>query len=499
MLPVLTRTQSRELDQRLISKGVPSVVLMENAGRGAAEVIGRELPDATSLLVVSGTGNNGGDGFVVARRWLVWGKPVRVHLAGEVTSLSVEARDQYEAYVAVGGEFVSRAELADTIAASDVVVDAVFGTGLSRPVEGAHAELIASINAGKKPVVALDIPSGLCADTGRVLGVSVKATMTVSFGTAKRGCFTFGGAEFAGAVHVVDIGAPLPLSETSGGYAHLTDGAHVKRVLAARGPVGHKGQAGHVLVIAGSSGTLGAARLTAHGAFRAGAGVVTVATHAEAAAALETGTWEVMVRGLTPTGPELDHWLDNATSVVVGPGLGVSDLAARWLETVLAQFAGVVVLDADGLTLLARQPQLAGHTQAQLVLTPHPGEAARLLDTTTATVEADRFAALDALTRRLNATVVLKGAPSLISGNGHRFIAPRGHACLSCAGAGDVLAGMIGALGAQLPAHDAALAGTWLHATAGERLGGGSFRGRGLLAREIADQVPTLCTELLGA
>lgn len=516
VLPIVTREQSRELDQHLITKlGIPSLILMENAGRGATDVIEREFPRARSLLVVCGLGNNGGDGLVVARRWLTRGKSVRVYLAGQPASLSCDARAEWDAYLAVGGELAAESDLEQALVAADVIVDGLFGTGLSRAIAGANAELIRRINRAGKPIVALDLPSGLDANTGRVLGECVRATCTVSFGAPKRGAFTFAGSAFTGTVHCVDIGAPLPFAALSSRLAYGIDRQRVQEILTARGRVGHKGHAGHVVVVAGSPGTVGAARLAAHAAFRAGAGVVTVATQPEVAAAWGAEAWEVMVRGVAGGFDGLIPWINKADSVVIGPGLGVTSVARDWLAGVLTTFEGVVVVDADALTLLAGDPGLLEGRSANLVLTPHPGEAARLLGQTSAEVEADRFGALTAMAERFDATVVLKGAPSLVGGGGHIHVSPFGHACLSTAGSGDVLAGMIGALAAgagrdntresegaavalaHRVALDAALAGVWLHATAGEQLGSGEFAERGLLAREIADRVPALCTQVL--
>lgn len=512
MLPIVTREQSRELDQHLITKlGIPSLILMENAGRGAADVIEREFPQARSLLVVCGLGNNGGDGLVVARRWLTHGKSVRVYLAGQPANLARDARTEWDAYLAVGGELATESDLELALTSADVVVDGLFGTGLSRPVVGANAELIRRINRGGKPIVALDLPSGLDANTGQVLGECVRATCTVSFGAPKRGGFTFAGSGFTGAVHCVDIGAPLLCGTLSSPLAFAIDRQRVQKVLATGDRVGHKGQAGHVVVVAGSPGTVGAARLSAHAAFRAGAGVVTVATHPEVAVAWGAEAWEVMVRGVAGGFEALLPWVDKADSVVIGPGLGLTQTARDWLEGVLTTGNGVVVVDADALTLLAEEPNLGKRRTAAVVLTPHPGEAARLLGATSAEVESDRFGALAALCERFDATVVLKGAPSLVGDRSGVYVSPFGHACLSTAGSGDVLAGMIGALAARgsrastletepesthRVALDAAVAGVWLHATAGERLSG-DFAGRGLLAREIADCVPRLCAQVL--
>lgn len=503
MLPIVTREQSRELDRSLIEdSGIPSLVLMENAGRGAVDVLLRRFEHVTKLVVVCGVGNNGGDGFVVARRWLTMGYPCTVCLTGRAERLSGDARAQYLAYVGVGGKVVTTdaAAFDQALGECDVIVDAIFGTGLSRPVQGVEADVVERINASAKRVLSLDLPSGLDANTGNVLGTCVRADVTVTFGCGKRGCFTFGATPYVGDVEVVDIGAPLPIGSLEGRLAFPIRLSDVQRALAAESPVGHKGQAGHVLVVAGTPGTLGAARLSAHGAFRAGAGVVTIATQPEAATELNDGAWEVMVRAVGPAYSDgLSAWVDKATSVVFGPGLGVSTVTGDWLEGLLSHFRGVVVVDADGLTTLAQRPDIAQRNVAQLILTPHPGEAGRLLGCPAAEVEADRFGAAQALSEKWGATVVLKGAPSLVADARATYVAPRGHACLSTAGSGDVLAGVIAALGAQLPALSAARIGVWLHARAGERLGASQFAARGLLARELADEVSRVRNDALVA
>lgn len=517
LLPIVTREQSRELDRKLIEDdGVPSLILMENAGRGAVDVLLRRFEHVRRIVVVCGVGNNGGDGFVVARRWLTIGRKCTVCLTGPAERMSKDAQAQYRAYVGIGGDVVTPEATSFEQALTDceVIVDAVFGTGLTRPIQGAEAAVVERINVSEKRVLALDLPSGLDANTGGVLGTCVRADVTVTFGCAKRGCFTCGATRYVGDVEVVDIGAPLPIASLEGRLAFpiVLSGGHsdaegdaggaadgdVQRARSAEAPVGHKGQAGHVLVVAGTPGTVGAARLSAHGAFRAGAGVVTIATHADAAVALNQAAWEVMVRAVGPAySDDLASWVSKASSIVFGPGLGVTALTGDWLEGVLSQFPGVVVVDADGLTVLAQRPESIERNVAQLILTPHPGEAGRLLGCCAAEVEADRFGAAQALCEKWGATVVLKGAPSLVADARATYVGPRGHACMSTAGSGDVLAGVIAALGVHLPALDAARVGVWLHATAGERLGSSRFAARGLLARELADEVSRVRSDML--
>lgn len=489
MEPFLTRKQARELDSLVIEAGVPSLVLMENAGRGAAEVIMRQWSGGR-LLVVCGAGNNAGDGLVVARRWLLWGFPVCVWLT--TTALSADAMQQLRAYEACHGRTILDQPSAweSEARAADVLVDALFGTGLSRSVDGRHAELIALMNASGKPIVALDLPSGLDSDRGVPLGLSVSANTTISFGAAKRASATTHGVSMCGQLQVVDIGAPLPLDTLTDVIAWQPSAADVQAKLATRGAVTHKGQAGHVVVVAGSMGTTGAALLAAKGAFRAGAGLVTVATHAEVARLYETAIPEVMNVGLdsgSAGAEKLERLLDRATSVVVGPGLGLGEDAARWVECIVNRFNGTVVVDADAITLCARLA--AWSRRGNLVFTPHPGEAARLLGTTSQEIEADRFGALARLVVQTDNVVVLKGAPSLV-GNREMFrVNRRGASCMSTAGSGDVLSGVIAAVACQLGAFDAAWVGAWVHAAAGELWMEAHGGQRGMIASELADNV----------
>jgi hydroxyethylthiazole kinase-like uncharacterized protein yjeF len=489
MEPILTRAQSRQLDARVIAAGVSSIILMENAGRGAADIIGRDWPSAR-LLVVCGPGNNGGDGLVVARRWLVWGRPVRVWLT--TRTLSPDAQIQLEAYQASGGQVAEGARFADELAFADVLVDALFGTGLSRPVDGAVLSLIEAMNGSGKPIVALDIPSGLDCDRGTALGLSVRARTTICFGALKRATATSSGRQVCGSVEVVDIGVPLPVGGLLDAVAWAPSDADACDKLASRAAVGHKGEAGHVLVVGGALGTTGAAALAARGAFRAGAGLVTIATHPEVARVLETQLPEVMkvVLGPATVGVEqLERALVRATTVVIGPGLGLSSDSELWVEHVVNRFAGTVVVDADAISLCCRLTSWS--RRGNLVFTPHPGEAARLLNTTASVIEGDRYAAIDQLVQRSGNVVVLKGAPSLIGYEQHRHVNRLGAACMSTAGSGDVLSGIIAGLACQMGAFDAAWTGAWLHAAAGEAWASAHGRQRGMLASELADNVPS--------
>jgi hydroxyethylthiazole kinase-like uncharacterized protein yjeF len=508
--PVLSRAQMRAFDEHAIrDRRVPSLLLMENAGRGATDVLVREMlggvADGRRVAVVCGTGNNGGDGFVVARHLLVRGARPCVVLAGDAAKTSTDARINLDAWRALegevreltpgggGGAAASLEPLATALEDAHVVVDALFGTGLDRPIDGWLADVVRAVNATKAPRFAVDLPSGLDADTGRTLGVAVQARDTVTFAHPKLGLLTPGGARLAGRVHVVDIGVPASLVAHVGSAARVLERGDLAGWLGARARDAHKTSAGHVLVVAGSPGKVGASLLVARGAMRAGAGLVTIATWPDAAAAIESRVLEVMTARVDPTDPaaSLGPLLAGKRAVVVGPGLGLGDEARAAVEHVLATFAGPVIVDADALTLFAGRPA-ALRTAKNAILTPHPGEAARLLGSTTDQVEGDRWRAARDLAAATGAVVVLKGAHTIVASptDASPAVSPVACPALATAGSGDVLGGVVGAMACSLAPFDAACAGVLAHALAGEAWSaahGGADRG--LLASEIADQI----------
>ncbi len=501
MKPVLSRAQMRAFDANAIAAcGVPGVVLMENAGRGATDVIEREMlrGDARGarIVVVAGTGNNGGDGFVVGRHAVLRGALVEVFVIGASARIAGDAKTNRDAYVGVGGtlreitDAASMPSLEAALATADVVVDALFGTGLDRAIDGAYAAAVGAMNAARAPVVALDVPSGLDADTGTTLGVVVAAMCTVTFAHYKLGLLTPGGARSCGVVHVADIGVPAARALSVGHAAELIEGADVASWLTPRAVDVHKNGAGHVAVVAGSPGKTGAARMVAHAAMRAGAGLVTIATWAESATAIEAGVVEAMTSRIdrASVASSIDAVLAGKRIVVVGPGLGLDAAARTAIERVVA-FDGPIVVDADALTLFAGSPESFASARAA-ILTPHPGECARLLGITPAKVEADRFAAVRTLAARARSIVLLKGAHTLVaSPDGRVVVNATGSSALATAGSGDVLAGILGALACTLSPFDAACAAAFIHGLAGDAWSA-TNGDRGLLASEIADLVP---------
>jgi ADP-dependent NAD(P)H-hydrate dehydratase / NAD(P)H-hydrate epimerase len=501
----------RAFDRHAIEAcAVPSIVLMENAGRGATDVLVRELlkGDATNarVVVVCGTGNNGGDGLVMARHLLARGARPTVFLCGDAGKTSPDARTNLDAWRGLGGavqELPAGAPLdalKSALGPADLVVDALFGTGLDRPIEGFLAEVIGALNAAGAPRFAVDLPSGLDADTGGTLGVAVEARMTVTFAHPKLGLLTPGGGALAGRVHVVDIGVPGDLLGHAAGIAQLMETRDLARWVPPRSSGAYKNAAGHVLVLAGSPGRLGAPQLAARGAMRGGAGLATIATWPAAATAIEGHALEVMIVRIDPekAAESIDAVLHGKQAVVMGPGFGLGDDARRVVEHVLASWDGPLVVDADALTLFAGHPGVFKKCK-KAVLTPHPGELARLLGKTSTEIEADRFRAARDGAAASGSVVVLKGAHTIVASPDGR-LAVTAVACpaLATAGAGDVLGGVIAAQASAQAPFEAACAGVLLHALGGEAWSRAHGQvDRGALASEIADMVPLVVASIV--
>ncbi len=517
MIPVLSRAQMRAFDKHAINAcHVPSLLLMENAGRGAADIIERELlggvAAAGRVVVVCGAGNNGGDGFVVARHMLTRGARVEAWLAGDPAKMTPDCRANHDAFAGIGGTVEnvplgqSLQRLGDALADADVAVDALFGTGLDRPIAEPMASVIRLLNEARVfgrrlRIAALDVPSGLDTDTGVTLGISVEADVTVTFAHLKLGHVTPHGARTSGPVHVVDIGVPPTLLHEHA--AELVESSDVRARIHKRPIDGHKYRAGHVAIVAGSPGKVGASLLSATGALRGGAGAATIVTWPEAAPALEARVVEVMVGRLaSDTDPEalarsVDALLAHKRAVVLGPGFGTNDAARTVSSHILATFEGPIVADADSFTIHAGAPEHFAAAGGRAILTPHSGELGRLLGRSSDAIEGDRFAAAREAAVRANAVVLLKGAYTVIaSPDGRAVVSGSGSPALATAGSGDVLSGIIGALACSLPPFDAAWCGAFLHGVSGTAWQK-EHGDRGLLAGEIADGLPDVLAALL--
>ncbi len=507
-----TAAEMRALDRRAIEDyGLPGVVLMENAGRATFAAIRRWQGGRLAgrgVLVLVGPGNNGGDGLVIARYLSQAGCRVEIVLLARPADLRGEAASNWLIVKRLAlpvRELTHEGQVDEALAGLtrvDFVVDALFGTGLARPISGPFAAVIERINQAGRPVVAVDMPSGLDSDSGRVLGGCLRAELTVTFTLAKRGQVVTPGRGHVGRLEVVDIGIPEAAVRESGIKAELLDLAAAARCLPPRPADGHKGTFGHLLVVGGSPGKTGAALLAAHGALRSGAGLVTLGVAQGLNAIFEANLLEAMTVSLASEHclglddlPALLAALAGKNALVLGPGLGLEEGTAALVARLYQELALPAVIDADALNCLARKlPAAPGG--AGRVLTPHPGEMARLTGLTVTEVQADRLKVAATLAREQRVVVLLKGAGTVIAApDGRLAVNPTGNASLASGGMGDVLAGVIGALLAQgLEPFAAACLGAFAHGLAADRRAGNG-RG-GLLASELAAELPAAFQEI---
>lgn len=481
-----TAAQTRELDRIAIEQaGMPGDLLMTRAGEAAFLLLREQWPQARTLTVVCGAGNNGGDAYVVALLAIHAGLHPQVvatvapdALAGDAAMMALRAMQEgVPVTVLAAGE---AAEFGD----ADVIVDGLLGTGLRGPVRPDLVPLISAINRSGKPVLALDIPSGLSADSGAAPGAVVQADHTITFIGVKRGLLTGEGPALTGELHFDDLRVPASVYEKVPASCFRPSLSAFHARMAPRRATAHKGLFGHVLVIGGDHGYAGAAVMAAQAAARSGAGLVSLATRRDHCALMLTRQPEVMVRGVE-NGDELAPLLEKATVVVIGPGLGQGPWGQTLLRKVLATRLPRV-LDADALNLMAGLT-LTPATVPQVV-TPHPGEAGRLLDMATGAVQQDRFASVCRLQKKLGGTVLLKGAGTLVASDGEALaLNTSGNPGMATGGMGDVLSGVIGALLAQgLSAHDAARFAALLHGMAADRAAAQHGQ-RGLLATDLLE------------
>jgi len=479
-----TAAQTRELDRIAIEQaGIPGDILMTRAGEAAFLLLREQWPEARNLAIVCGAGNNGGDGYVVALlaihaglHPLVYATVAPEHLSGDAEVMALRAMQEGVPVTVLGDG------AAADFSTADVIVDGLLGTGLRGPVREQQVPLVRAINQSGKPVLALDIPSGLSADSGAAPGDVVQADHTITFIGVKRGLLTGEGPTLTGVLHFDDLRVPASVYEKVEVSCRRPTLEAFHAALKPRRPTAHKGQFGHVLVIGGDHGYAGAAVMAAQAAARCGAGLVSLATRRDHCALMLTRQPEVMVRGVE-NGDELKPLLEKATVIVLGPGLGQGPWGQTLLRKVLATSVPRV-LDADALNLMAGK-DLKPATVPQ-VITPHPGEAGRLLEMATGAVQQDRFASVCRLQKKLGGTVLLKGAGTLVASDGEVLaLNTSGNPGMATGGMGDVLSGIIGALLAQgLTAHDAARFGALLHGMAADRAAARDGQ-RGLLASDL--------------
>ncbi len=510
-MKVATAEEMQELDRKAIETyRIPGIVLMENAGRGAAEVISKTFPDLhkKKIAIIAGKGNNGGDGFVIARYLLNNGISVRIYLLTDPKGLRGDAETNFNVFHRMKGEVISVPSSKDYIKVKrdlerfDILVDGIFGTGLDAEVRGYYREVIDHLNTLQKPIVAIDIPSGLDADTGKPLGASIRASLTVSFGLPKIGLLIPPGIDYAGEVKVIDIGIPKRLVEEEKIPTYLLEKEEIQRWLSIpRNPDTHKGDYGHLLVIAGSVGKTGAAAMACQAALRMGAGLVTLAIPKSLNGIMEAKLTEVMTEPLPETPKQtlsqraystIIRLCENKRAVVIGPGLGTYKETQLLVLKLIRTLDLPIVLDADGITALTIQAKTLPVANRLLVLTPHPGEMAKLVRSQVKEVLEDRVQLSRNFSQAQHVHLVLKGHPSLISTpKGEIFINPTGNPGMASAGAGDVLTGMIGGLICQgfdiLPSLQIAV---YLHGLAGDE-GAKEMGEKSLIASDIIERIPT--------
>jgi NAD(P)H-hydrate epimerase len=513
-MKIVTAAQMKELDRRTIEEAkVPGATLMERAGSGVVAAMERAAGSLSgkTVAVLCGKGNNGGDGFVVARLLRKRRAKVHVLLLARPGDLSGDAQTMHRRLLSVAGsKVVSAVPSPDAIRAalsqSDLIVDALLGTGLSAPIRDPYRTAIEAINGAERPVIAVDLPSGIHADTGAIMGAAVQADLTVTFGLPKLGLYTGAGLDHAGTVEVVDIGIPAEFVETIASRVSLITGETVRRLIPDRRISSHKGTYGHAGIIAGSVGKTGAAAMAAKAALRVGAGLVTVATPASVNDTLESKLLEAMTvpmpetkaRTLARTGlEEILSFVNARTAVAIGPGLTTHPETVELIHALLPRLEKPSVLDADALNALAGHTALLDMCKVPPILTPHPGEMARLVDgASTRSINDDRIGAAAAFAKARRVLLVLKGARTVIAHpDGRAAVCPTGNPGMATAGTGDVLTGMIVGLLAQgLTPWDAACAGTFLHGLAGDLAA--AERGlAGLTAGDVIERIPSALIE----
>ncbi|MDF1593361.1 MAG: NAD(P)H-hydrate dehydratase [Desulfobacterales bacterium] len=513
---LVTAGEMQEMDRRTIETfGLPGRLLMENAGRGATRVLLQTFSGLTDkkVAVIAGRGNNGGDGFVMARCLFQKGVPVRVFLLAEGKTVKGDAAANLKLLKPLGipvDEIPDRnafKKYKTAMRHQDIWVDAILGTGLKSDVDGYFREIIDFINARNRPVFSVDIPSGLDSDSGHPRGACIRAHTTATFGFAKIGHVLLPGADYTGRLQIVDIGIPDHIAAEVGPTQYLLTAEMIQDRLAPRSSDAHKGTTGHLLVVAGSPGKTGAAAMTAAAAMRTGAGLVTLGVPASLNPVLETQVLEAMTVALPETVDamfaeaafdRIQGLLSGKQSLVFGPGVGISSEIESLLRRMLPILNIPMVIDADGLNNLAADMDMLKTANAPIILTPHPGEMARLLGASVQQVQTERLTCARELARKYKLHVVLKGARTVIAHpDGKAYINPTGNAGMASGGMGDVLTGVIGGLLAQGYTPEAAAhVGVYLHGAAADRLAE-QIGPIGFLASDVINAIPAQIKKLL--
>ena len=491
---IVTTKQMQQMDKNTIETfGIPGRVLMENAGRGSIEVLSDHFDlEGASVAVVVGRGNNGGDGFVIGRYLMEMGVSVSFFLLSTRDRIQGDAEANMDLVLNLLAEhslsqFIeipdkkSLEAAAEILEDHDLFVDAIFGTGLNSDVRGIYRDVIKLINESGKAVFSVDIPSGINADTGDVCGVAIQADATATFAFAKAGHILYPGNFHTGDLEVIDIGIPGHIAKAQSPNIFLPEPHDIAGLIPARDFNAHKGSSGHLLVLAGSPGKTGAAVLCANAAMRTGAGLVTLGVPEKIMPVMEPMVIEPMTAALaqTPSGgldaaalDDIISLLADKAALAIGPGMGTDPGTQELVKSIMAISSVPMVIDADGLNCVSKEPDILYTAKSPVILTPHPGEMARLSGKSTADIQQNRMETARHFAEKYKVILVLKGAQTLVAcPDGVVFICPTGNPGMACGGMGDVLTGMIAAFLAQnLPPESAALAGVYVHGLCGDLL-----------------------------
>jgi ADP-dependent NAD(P)H-hydrate dehydratase / NAD(P)H-hydrate epimerase len=514
---LVTAEEMQTMDRRTIQEmAIPGRVLMENAARGAVDIFLNIFPESlkSRIGVMAGRGNNGGDGFVMARCLAQMGAKVTVFLLSGEEKLQEDASANFSLLIPCGvkvvvlPDSVTFGEAKSLMRHQDVWIDAILGTGLKSEVRGYFKEAIDFLNETGKPIFAVDLPSGLNADTGQPLGTCIRATASATFAFAKAGHVLFPGVDLSGRVHIVDIGIPKAISDHPVPGQHLITHDLAQSLVKRRASDDHKGRAGHLVIAAGSPGKTGAAAMCATAAMRAGAGLVTLAVPRGIQPILMEKTTEVMTVDLPETEdgvlsehsaePLFDLLKDGKRCLALGPGIGTAPDTGALVHRLMAESTVPLVIDADGLNLLAQSVGVLASAQSPVVLTPHPGEMARLTGLSVPSIQADRLGCARAFAVKWNVHLVLKGAATVVAGpDGTLAINSTGNPGMASGGMGDVLTGIISGLIVQgYDPFSACRLGVFIHGAAAD-LSARAIGQVGYLAGDVSDRIPGVLDGLL--
>jgi NAD(P)H-hydrate epimerase len=513
-MKIVTARQMQQIDQEAINNyGIPGIILMENAGLQVVNEIDKHFSPLSTkkIAIVAGRGNNGGDGFVIARHLYNRGSKVKIYLLCKQVQVRGDARINLDIIAKMGLEIKEVLSLnqREDFGSFDLLVDAIFGTGLTSAAEGLHQEIISAMNSSGKPIISIDIPSGLSADSSELIGPHIKADFTVSFGLPKLGLHLYPAANHIGKLTIAEISIPKPLLEKEEIKVNLLTKDMIRGYLPKRKPDSHKGDFGHLVVIAGSLGKTGAAAMASVAALRVGAGLVTLALPRSLDIAMEANIPEVMTLPVAET-PEGTIDLEAKGEILkflramkiellaIGPGITTHPRTGQLVKELLNEVSLPIVLDADGINILSVHQKILKQRKGSLILTPHPGEMARLIDISVQEIQQDRVGIAQRFAREYQLFLVLKGAVTIIADpEGNVFLNPTGNPGMATAGMGDVLTGMLGGLLAQQwPLLAAINTAVYLHGLAGD-LAAQAVGPIGITATDLLDRIPLAIKSVL--